>query len=205
MIKAVLFDADGVIVKAHPFTFELESQFKIPRAKTQSFFAERFLYCLIGQADLKEEVKKYLDSWNWKETVEELLLFWFNSENIVDQRIVNTIQELKESGLKVCLASNQEKYRSDFLLNKMGFKDLFDYTYFSWSIGYIKSNPLFLKKLLISYLISNLKRFYFSMMMRGIFLQPKKLVSNRKCIQILEVSREESQNIKFILSKLPRE
>ena len=59
-IKAVLFDADGVIVYPQlQFSKYLETQYGITRAMTAGFFQGAFDACLTGQADLKEALPAF--------------------------------------------------------------------------------------------------------------------------------------------------
>ncbi len=65
MIKAIIFDADGMIVHGDRFSGRLAGEFNIPLDTTKLFFKDAFPDCLIGKADLKEELEKYMKQWNY--------------------------------------------------------------------------------------------------------------------------------------------
>jgi putative hydrolase of the HAD superfamily len=147
MIKAVIFDADGVVINGEMFSEHLARDFGITTETTKSFFTGPFHECRIGKADLKEIIKPYLQKWGWKGTVDELLAYWFKSEHSVDEKLVNFIRELRESGIKCYLATNQERYRTEYMLNKIGFAQIFDKIYVSLNLGCVKTSPEFYKKI----------------------------------------------------------
>ncbi|MDO8333521.1 MAG: hypothetical protein Q7T35_02490, partial [Nitrosomonas sp.] len=80
-VKAVLFDADGVVINSELFFAFYKNKNKISNEEINQFFGGIFQECLINNADLKQEIEKKLISWKWKGSVDELLLSWFNFEN----------------------------------------------------------------------------------------------------------------------------
>ncbi|HEY4500165.1 MAG TPA: HAD family hydrolase, partial [Candidatus Paceibacterota bacterium] len=97
----------------------------------------------IGKSDLKAEIGKYLVSWNWNKPVEDLLEYWFTSESKVDDRILDHIRSLREKGVKCYLHTNNEKYRTEFLLNELDFNKVFDGAFSSSYLGYLKPQKEF--------------------------------------------------------------
>lgn len=148
MIKAIIFDADGVVINGEMFSKCLARDYGITRETTKGFFTGPFQDCRIGKADLKEVIKPYIQRWGWKSTVEELLAYWFKSEHKTDQDLVDYIQGLRKRGILCFLATNQEKYRIQYLLNEMDFARLFDGVYASANLGVLKSDPGFYAKIL---------------------------------------------------------
>lgn len=143
-IKVVVFDADGVIINSPDyFSVQYEKEFGVSSDIIQPFFKNRFRDCVIGKADLKEELALSLDEWKWKGTPEELMKYWFKAEHYIDERVVKKIELLKEKGIKCHLGTQQEKYRMEYIKKEMGFEHIFDEIYSSCDIGYEKPDKRF--------------------------------------------------------------
>ncbi|MDD4530636.1 MAG: HAD-IA family hydrolase, partial [Candidatus Gracilibacteria bacterium] len=120
------------------FTTKLEKDYGIPLGKTLVFFKGVFQDCLVGKKDLKEELERVLSYWGWTDGVEALLEFWFENENVPNQELLSVIKELKEKGYAFFLATNNEKYRVNFISENMGFGRIFDQIFNSAAIGHKK-------------------------------------------------------------------
>ena len=143
-IKAVIFDADGVVINSPDyFSVQYEKEFGVSDDVIQPFFNGKFQDCLMGKADLKEELKPLLNDWKWQRTVDELLEYWFKAEHYIDERIVNKVEILRKKGIECYLAALQEKYRAEYIRKEMGFEKIFDKNYFSSEIGYKKPDKKF--------------------------------------------------------------
>src|SRR6266550_2446895 len=139
MIKAVLFDADGVTINTtERFSSYLDRKYGISVEVTNPFFLGVFQKCIIGKADLKEEIGKYLPKWGWKKSVDDFLKIWFESEHTIHQPLIDEIHKLRKRGIKCYLATNQEKYRTQYILENMGFENVFDGTFSSSEVGHLK-------------------------------------------------------------------
>ena len=149
--KVILFDADGVTIDSGlMFSQILERDYNIPLEKMLPFFTGVFQECMFGQADLKIELEKVKDEWGWKKTIDELLEEWFAFENKPNKEMFALIKRLRENGVKCYLATNQEKYRGDYLRKEMGFDKLFDGLFISAEIGYKKKEPKFFEEVYTS-------------------------------------------------------
>lgn len=144
MIKAILFDGDGMLInKPLLFSQHLSRDYNVPIEIINEFFKTDFQPCLIGRADLKEVIKPHLKLWNWPGTVEELLNYWFASENYIDPEIIKSIVDFKAAGLKCYLHSNQEAYRADYMTEVMGLDKIMDDIFSSAHLGVKKPEQTF--------------------------------------------------------------
>jgi putative hydrolase of the HAD superfamily len=143
MIRAVLFDADGVLVHGTRFSDRFTREFGISMDVVLPFFTGPFSSCLIGKADLKQELQPFVGRWSWKGDVDALLHYWFEGESHVDTRVVALIRQLRASGVLCYLATNNEKYRTQFFVDQLGFGTLFDGVFSSAELGFVKPDRLF--------------------------------------------------------------
>jgi|TARA_Y100000310_G_scaffold170442_2_gene170623 putative hydrolase of the HAD superfamily len=149
MVKTVIFDADGMIVNGERFSSRLEREYGISTDTTDSFFKNEFQLCLVGKADLKQELLKNLDQWGWNKGVDELLDYWFSEEqNRIDNRFSAVIRKLREKHIKTYLATNNEKYRTRNLLEDRRLGEWFDDIFSSAYVGSMKPNASFFQHIL---------------------------------------------------------
>ena len=142
-IKCILFDAGGVVINSELFSVQYQKEHSVTNDEMIPFFKGDFQKCIVGKADLIELVKPWLSKWKWEGTVEEFLQFWFNAEHNVDEQMVEIIKKSRKKGIKCYLATNQEKYKTQYMKNHMRFEDLFDHVFSSAEIGYKKPDREF--------------------------------------------------------------
>jgi putative hydrolase of the HAD superfamily len=144
-IKVALFDLDGLVIVGRKrfFSERLAEEHGIPLESVQEFFLNDLKPCSFGKADLKEQIAPYLVKWNWQGTVDDLLDYWFTSENTKDEAVLGIIKSLRDRGVKCYIATRQEKYRMQYLLDVVGLKEHFDGTFCTCNVGYDKSQPEF--------------------------------------------------------------
>ncbi|HMI09455.1 MAG TPA: HAD-IA family hydrolase [Candidatus Saccharimonadales bacterium] len=135
MISTIILDADGVLIHGKAFSERLVRDHDVDRDKEKEFFTTKFQECLVGKADLKESIAPYAASFGWKGTVDELLDYWFTEEYILNKELIENVKSLRDSGVRVVLATNQEKYRTQYMLDHMGFKSVFEKVYSSAHLG----------------------------------------------------------------------
>jgi len=148
MIKAILFDVDGVLAIGESFSKILAREQGITKEMAAPFYRDQFYKCLIGEADLKQELATYLPQWEWRGSIDEFLHYWLTSEHVINQPLINAIQQLREQGIRCYIATNQEKYRTQYILEQMGFAEQFDGMFSSAHIGYMKNNNAFFEHVL---------------------------------------------------------
>lgn len=139
-MKILLLDADGLTLKKLGYFSErIGRENNIPHEEITSFYKNEFRFCQQGKADLKEELAKYLPKWKWNKSTEAFLLYWFTTDAMADEEVFKEIRKLRSLGIKCYLASDQEKYRAEYLLTKLDFKNRLDGCFFSCDLGFQKS------------------------------------------------------------------
>lgn len=148
-IKAVIFDADGVLIhQVTYFSERLSLEYGVSKQKVLEFFEGEFLECLVGKKDLKEILPVYMKEWGWDRSVEELLVYWFETERDLDQDLIDYICLLKDKGVMVIVGTNNEKHRTEYMRRNLGFGKIFHAVYGSGDIGYAKPNHKFFEHIL---------------------------------------------------------
>ena len=138
-IKAICFDADGVVVNLQmQFSKLLKEEHGISPEMTRSFFRGVFNDCLVGKANLRDVLPPFLNEWGWKGSVDEFIDTWLLTDHVLDGRIITAIQNLRRNGMICCLATSQERNRAEYMKTRMGFQDVFDHLFFSCEVGWQK-------------------------------------------------------------------
>ena len=139
MIKAVIFDLNGVFLKSEYLHKRMENSFGIKK--------DEFLPIL---KNIMGEVRKpnappvftlwepHIKRWKIILNEEEFLQFWFSGEHVVKE-MIQLAKELQGKNIKVFILSNNFKERTTYYRKK--FPELFtcvDKAYFSWETGILK-------------------------------------------------------------------
>jgi putative hydrolase of the HAD superfamily len=148
LVKAVIFDADGVVIFPWRAAQLFEQEYGITGEMTREFFGSVFVDCLVGKADLKEELPSYLTQWGWQASVDDFIRVWFEAENAPDERVICVVRALQEFGHICCLASNQEKHRAEYIRDRMGFAEIFDRLFFSCELGCKKPSRAYYERIM---------------------------------------------------------
>ena len=135
MVRAVLFDVDGVLV--HPWRFRetLARDHGITPDMTAAFFQGPFIRCVQGQADVLEVLPAFLASWGWPGSATEFVARWLSVENAPDDAVLGVVTDIRRSGIPCFVASTQERRRAQYLATEMRFGQLFDGLFFSCDLG----------------------------------------------------------------------
>ena len=125
--RVLLLDADGVLVLPPKLFSEVYCEkYGIDPEKQQQFYAtDDFKQALLGNLDLIEAIKQHNDLWQWEGDFNELVVMWLEAENYPNKDLVDLVNEYRQQGLPVYLATQQEKYRAKYL-NETMFGDVLD-------------------------------------------------------------------------------
>jgi len=146
--KVLLFDIDGVVNKSEYFSLAYCKEYGIEQPLITTFFKNDFISCLIGEADLKEKLAPYLTKWQWPDSLDAFLDYWFAHDVKLDEQLIAFVQDLRAKGYYCALASQQEHYRKTHLWETKRLKDKFDHFYCSSDIGYLKKDTRFFDALI---------------------------------------------------------
>ncbi len=136
--RVIIYDNDGMVTHGGRFSDQYSKEFGVDPVVMAPFFEGPFKKCLTGAADLKEELKSVLEAWKWRGTADELMQYWFAVGDVLNEDTYTSITKLKKQGLVVCLATNQEKYRAQYLISKHSYDEVFDEIFCSASLGAYK-------------------------------------------------------------------
>lgn len=148
MNKEILLDVDGVVIRPRNkfFSETYSEDYGVPIDDIVPFFKGEYKKAAVGEVDIRDVLPPYLSKWGWKGTVDEFLKYWFENERDVDEKVVETVETLRQRGVKVHLVSDNEANRAKYLMEEVGLKDKFDEAFFSSDLGVTKSDPEFYKK-----------------------------------------------------------
>src|SRR6185369_5257796 len=108
--KVLLLDWDGVLYKGRYFSDIYSAEFGVDKTKIMEFINGPFVDAKLGKADLKKELEKVVKDWNWTKGVDELVKYWHKSDSELTKETIEFLQKSRALGLKIYLASDQEKY-----------------------------------------------------------------------------------------------
>lgn len=148
MVKAVIFDLNGVLIQGQKFSERFHIKFGI--------LTEEFLSALKeimdkvrkpGAGDTFAYWKPYLDKWGISLSRQDFFDFWFGDEKEVAE-MVELAGKLKEKGVKIFILSNNFAERTAHYEKASPFLSMFDKAYYSWQTGFVKPDSQAFKNLL---------------------------------------------------------
>ncbi|ETX04409.1 MAG: hypothetical protein ETSY2_28985 [Candidatus Entotheonella gemina] len=148
-IKAILFDADGVIQQRPEGWKDALGERLGFRGNPSDFLAEVYdaeTPILDGQTDFTEVLSNLLSRWNCRATLAEALDVWTMLD--VASEITEMVRALKQSGVACHLASNQEPYKARYMSEVLGYRHLFDKEFYSCHIGLKKPDSGYFRAIL---------------------------------------------------------
>ena len=138
MIKAIIFDLNGIFLQSEKLSDRFEKDFNIPNSV--------FLPVL---KDIMENVRKpnanpsftywepVFKEWGVNLNEEEFWDYWFKAE-VQSDKMIKYASFLKSKNIKVFILSNNFKERATFYGHYPWMHDNIDKAYFSWQTGFVK-------------------------------------------------------------------
>lgn len=148
-VKVLLLDADGVtLVNQGYFSDVYSREYGVPIEKIVPFFKKEFRNCQLGKKDIKDALPEYLAQWGWQGSIEDFLRYWFRTSTVTEEQVLNKIQRIRNKGIQCYLATDQEKYRAEYIKKVLNFEQRFDGCFFSCEIGFSKAQLEFFRGVL---------------------------------------------------------
>ena len=140
MIKAVIFDLNGIFLQSPKLSDRFEKDFNID----SKIFIPKLLEIMEevrkpGARPAFEYWKPILKEWDLKLSESEFWNYWFKAE-IQSDKMIQYATNLRSRGIKVFILSNNFKERAEYYGHYPWIHEAVDKVYFSWQTGLVKPN-----------------------------------------------------------------
>ena len=150
----ILLDIDNVILKNSYFdekgniqyfwTQNIEKDLGIKQSSLRFLFDDKWIDVLLGRILLNNKVSDFFNNINSKLSNEDFISYWLEHDSCLNQNVVSFINKMHEKGFKLCVGSNQEETRVNYLLKKHNdIFSLFEKIYISATLHKVKPNKEF--------------------------------------------------------------
>jgi putative hydrolase of the HAD superfamily len=146
-VRAMVFDADGVIVRPRTwFVHAAERTHHIPRVEFMAFIHGDFKRCTTGELELKDALLPLLEHWQVNVGLDAFIRDWLTHEHAVDTRLLERIARIRARGMPCYLGTNQERHRAAYMRHEMGLQDALDGVFASCDLGARKTEAAFYER-----------------------------------------------------------
>ena len=143
-VRAVLFDADGVIQGRGLDYATRMASIGIASEQITKFLSDVFaaeLLSLTGKREFTDDLSDVLSRWQCGGSVADALTVFTCIEVYSD--ILAIVRELRAAGKQTYLATNQPPYRANYMSENLGYESAFDTQFYSCRIGHAKPNAAY--------------------------------------------------------------
>jgi putative hydrolase of the HAD superfamily len=147
-VRAVVFDADGV-VQANPPGWYDHLHALVAPGRGRAFVDDVFdteKPAMRGRRDFRSVLAEVAERWDLDERLDDLLDHWHRID--VHAPVLEVVGELRASGVRCYLASNQHAHRAGYMQDQLGYDEVFDDQFYSCRLGALKSSPAFFAQVL---------------------------------------------------------
>lgn len=141
MLKAVIFDLNGIFIQSPRLSDRFKKDFNID---TSLFLPKLANIMEKARKPEAEPIFRYwkdvLKEWKLDFTEKKFLDYWFKGE-VQSEKMIAFAKHLREQGLKVFILSNNFKERADYYNQYPWMREAIDKVYFSWQTGFVKPDP----------------------------------------------------------------
>lgn len=152
MIKALMLDVDGVVVRGRPadgarWDYDLEADLGVsPAALQESFFKPHWRDIVLGRAGLRDLLGPVLSQIAPSIEPADFLAYWFANDAAIDEALLAAAGHCRAAGLRVFLCTNQEHERAAHLMDGLGLGAHADGIFYSAALGAMKPEPGFFNR-----------------------------------------------------------
>ena len=149
-IQVIVFDADGVVQHTH---FDWRERLgsliggDVADAFADAIFAAE-KPALTGEAEFRDTLGDILTRWRISQSIDDVLAIW--NDISPDQAALALVDELRGRGLRVCLATNQQRQRGEYMDRTLGYRTRFNQSFYSYQVGSRKPDRAFFEHMLQS-------------------------------------------------------
>lgn len=149
MIKALMLDVDGVVVRGksgggEPWHSSLLADLGICYDDLQNeFFAIHWRDVTTGRSDLLGCLAPVLSALAPNVAVEDFIAYWHANDAALDRDVLDAVDRARQRGLRAILVTNQDHGRSRYLWREIGLECHFDDMIYSAALGFRKPEPGF--------------------------------------------------------------
>ncbi|MHB1445932.1 MAG: HAD family hydrolase [Acidimicrobiales bacterium] len=145
-VRAVLFDADGVIQRSGAFPAHVQSELGWSEEDFHGFLSDLFshpLYegCLEGRASFLPLLGALLEPRTCSMTPAQFMADWHRVGIETVPGAFELVEQLRAAGVICCLATNQDPERAVFMDEQLGYAGRFDHSFYSCRMGVRKPAP----------------------------------------------------------------
>ncbi|MFH1366913.1 MAG: HAD family phosphatase [Patescibacteria group bacterium] len=138
MVKAIIFDLNGVFIKSPVLSERFAKDFRIKNLVFLPALKKILNKVRLPKAGPAYEYwRPYFKKWKVDLTRDEFYKYWFGAEKPVSE-MISLAEKLKQKGLKIYILSNNFRERSNYYGENFPFLKIFNKVYYSWQTGFRK-------------------------------------------------------------------
>jgi len=148
-IKNVLFDADGVIQETMPDWLDHWKRMIPDPSEADGFVSDIFAAeypHLLGEKGFEDSLKRVLKKWKIEVQLADVLYAW----TLINpsEQILAIVGNVRANGIRVALATNQQQFRYQHMLETLRYDQYFDALFVSCEMHVAKPSANYFEKII---------------------------------------------------------